>query len=207
MSLLHLKQNEIESLTEEVINDFKISAKTAIGRTKVSAPLQIIINNGLFGNSGSVLHYGKGRTTLDSQVIKDLGLNVVDYDFVYCPKPEVLGRNYDFVVSLYVVNTLPRVARTHVYQQLAEVCSKGVVFIAARSDVIKGVIEDDGLRTSKNTFQKSYSKKNQELLKEAQQFFRFVEEIKGKPGMSIIRCSNYINFKGNNVEPINQCLF
>lgn len=190
---LYLQQNSDVSdviLSDKVINDFHISAKTAIGRSKVSTPLQIILDNGLF-KQGSVLNYGKGRTTLDSQAIRDKGLFVCDYDYVWCPDPDVLGTNYDYVYCGYVVNTLPPEARTHIYTQLDNVC-KGIVFIAARSDKIKGTPESDGVRTSKGTFQKSYSKGA--LKNEAQSHFKYVEEIKGKSGMSIVMCSNTVDF-------------
>lgn len=166
--------------------DFQISARTAIGRTKVSAPLQILLDKALF-NTGSVMHYGKGRTTLDSQALADHGLKVFDYDYVHCPNPDVLGSTYDNVYCGYVVNTLPPEARAHVYRQLAHL-SSGTVFIAARSDKIKGDRSEDGVRTSIGTFQKSYKK--DELLLEAQAYFMHVTEIPSKSGMTIVACTN-----------------
>lgn len=184
------KKLENISLTLEMNADFRVSARTAIGRTKVSAPLQVIINGGYLGNAGSILHFGKGRENLDSGALQNLGLSVVDYDFVYCPQPDVLGKNYDFILCSYVVNTLPKAARAHVYRQLVHCCSHGTVFISGRSDNIKGTPEADGVRTGIGTFQRQYRKG--ELKAEALEFFKCVEEIKSKSGMSIVMCTNPI---------------
>ena len=173
------------TLPDDIERDFRISSKTAIGRKKVSAPLQILIDKKLF-DDGTILHYGKGRTTLDSPALAELGLRVFDYDYVHCYKPELLGSNYNNIYCGYVVNTLPPAARAHVYQQLASACPKGKVIIAARSDAAKGTPELDGVRTSIGTFQKQYFKG--QLKAEAEEYFESVQEIRGKSGMTIVLC-------------------
>lgn len=174
--------------TQQLIEDFKISAKTSIARSKPSAPLTQLLNAGLI--TGSVLNYGKGRTNQDSDAINEVA-HCHDYDYVWAPFPEVLGQSYDTVFSAFVVNTLPPAARTHVWQQMASVC-RGMAYIAARSNTdrgIKGKPEEDGVRTYRlNTFQKGYAKG--ELKAEAEQFFATVKELPTKGAFRIVECSN-----------------
>ena len=132
-----LEDQRSPSLSDADLQDFIISGRTAIGRSKVSAPLQILLDGGYLSGPGTLLHYGKGRTTLDSPAMEEVGLTVFDYDYVHCPSPELLGSCYSVIFCCYVVNTLPRGSRAHVYRQLAYACG-GTVFIAARSDRIKG---------------------------------------------------------------------
>ncbi|HHC7267586.1 TPA: hypothetical protein ACN30M_001349 [Vibrio parahaemolyticus] len=173
--------------TEALIEDFKISARTSIARSSPSAPLKQLLTAGLI--KGSVLNYGKGRTNQDSDAINKVAF-CHDYDYVYAPFPELLGNSYDTVFSAFVVNTLPPAARDHVWKQMASVC-KGKAYIAARSSTdrgLKGVREQDGLRTIRSTFQKGYHK--HELKQEAQRYFASVREIPTKGAFRLVECSH-----------------
>ncbi|EJL6460724.1 hypothetical protein VCSRO82_3437 [Vibrio cholerae] len=173
--------------TEALIDDFKTSARTSIARRAPSAPLKQLLAAGLI--YGSVLNYGKGRTNKDSDAINKVAF-CHDYDYVYAPYPELLGNSYDTVFSAFVVNTLPPAARDHVWRQMASVC-KGKAYIAARSSTdrgLKGVREQDGLRTSINTFQKGYEVN--ELKEEALRYFASVREIPTRGAFRLVECSH-----------------
>lgn len=176
---------------EEIENDFKISGKTSIYRSKASAPLRLLIKNGWI--TGSVLNYGKGKYSADSDAIRALGLQCSDYDYTYAKYPEVLGSSFTTVFSGYVTNTLPIRSRKVVWAEIARATRKdGFAFIAARSDkdkAIKGKTFEDGVITKIGTFQKGY--KEGELLAEAKRFFEYAAEIPGCPnGFRIIMCSH-----------------
>lgn len=175
-------------LTPGLISDFATSAKTSIFRAGPSAPIKILVDKGLF-TQGSAINYGKGRHNHDTNAIKEITGHCVGYDYVHLPDTDLLGSSYSCLFSGYVVNTLPILARAYVWNQMAQ-CTKndGVAFVAARTDKIKGTPSEDGVITSIGTFQKSYAP--QALKIEAQDYFKYVVEIKGKAGFSIVACSN-----------------
>jgi len=175
-------------LTQALKQDFATSAKTSIFRSGASAPMKVIIAKGLL-SKGSSINFGKGRFNHDTDEMKKITGHSVGYDYVYLPDIEVLGSSYDYLFASYVVNTLPRQARSYVWVQMSEIC-RGIAFVAARTDLIKGIPDDDGIITSKKTWQKSY-KKN-ELVEEALDFFDHVIEIKGKSGFSLVACSHQL---------------
>lgn len=165
---------------------FKVSSRTAIGRSKESAPLQVLIEKSLL-SKGSTLHFGKGRAHHDSIALFNETGSCSDYDYIHHPDIDVLGNSYTNVFASYVVNTLQFKARMYVLQQIAQ-STNGVAFIAARSDTIKGTKDGDGLLTSINTFQKSYLPG--ELSTEAEKYFNYVSEIKGRAGFQLVACSH-----------------
>ena len=173
-------------LTEEIKQEFLTSAKTSIFRSGASAPMKVLLSKNLF-SAGSSINYGKGKFNHDTDAIKGATGHCVGYDYVYLPDVEVLGNSYTNLYSGYVVNTLPPAARSFVWEQMSD-STKGVAFVAARTDKISGVASEDGVITSIGTFQKSYKK--QELVMEALKFFPFAAEIKGKAGFSIVACSH-----------------
>ena len=173
-------------LTDEIKNDFAISGKTSIFRSGPSAPIKVLIEKGLL-SKGSSLNFGKGKYNHDTDAIKAITSHCVGYDYVYLPDVDLLGASYENVFSGYVVNTLPSQSRKFVYCQMRD-CTKGVCFIAARTDDIKGTPYSDGVKTNISTFQKSYKKGK--LVSEASEYFEHVVEIKAKSGFSLIACSN-----------------
>jgi hypothetical protein len=172
-------------LNDTMREQFKVSSRTAIARAKESAPLQVLLEKSLL-KVGSTLHFGKGRAEIDSAALLKATGSCSDYDYIHHPDIDVLGSSYENVFASYVVNTLQYNARMYVLQQIAK-STKGVAFIAARSDNIKGVKNGDGLLTSINTFQKSY--RPGELVAETQKYFRYVVEIKGRSGFQLVACS------------------
>ncbi|GIU21007.1 hypothetical protein [Shewanella sp. MBTL60-007] len=177
---------------EELEHDFKVSARTSISRRSASAPLKHLIAKGYLGTEGSVLNYGKGRCSMDTDALNNRGLQCTDYDFSYANVPEVLGYCFSYIWAAFVVNTLPLHSRNHVWQEIANSTGlHGEAFVAARSDAdkgIKGTPYSDGLISSIGTFQKAYSKG--ELLEEALRVFDHAEEIKCPSGYRIVRCSH-----------------
>ena len=142
-------------LTDELIHDFTMSGRTSIFREGASAPMKEIISKGLL-TPGISLNYGKGRYNHDTDEIAKLTGHCVGYDYVHHPDVDLLGSNYKNLYSGYVVNTLKIEARDFVWCQMASCCTKGVAFIAARTDKssIKGTAFEDGYITSIGTFQK-----------------------------------------------------
>jgi hypothetical protein len=177
---------------DTIAKDFKNSGRTSIFRSSASAPLKFLIKKGWI--TGSVLNYGKGRCSVDSDTIKSLGLQCSDYDYTFAYYPEVLGSSFTTVYAGYVTNTLPLRSREVVWGEVARATRKngGFAFIAARSDKdkgIKGVAFEDGVVTSIGTFQKGY--KEGELLTEALKHFAFAAEVDGCPsGFRIVMCSH-----------------
>jgi hypothetical protein len=173
-------------LTDELKRDFTASAKTSIFRSGPSAPMKVLLEKKLIP-AGSCINYGKGKFSHDTDAIASVSGHCVEYDFIYHPDAKLLGSSYDTLYAGYVVNVLPPVAREYVWLQMSN-CTRGVAFIAARTDHIKGTDFEDGVYTSIKTFQKSYGKGA--LLKEALKYFEYAVEIKGKTGFSIVACSH-----------------
>jgi hypothetical protein len=177
---------------EELDRDFRASARTSITRRKPSAPLQILIAEGLI--HGSVLNYGKGRCSTDSDAICNSVGHCVDYDYTWY-RTDVIHRSvgaFHSVYCGYVVNTLPPQSRNVVWNELSKVVrAEGSVFVAARSindRGIKGTPHEDGVITSIGTFQIGYEK--QQLIDEALNYFPFVKALKHKSGFYLVQCSH-----------------
>lgn len=82
-----------------------MSAKTAINRKEPSSPIKFLCKNGLI--AGRVLHSGRGRDVLGTELLKECSDSVDEYDPTYCPNTETFQEVYDVVVQCYVLNTLP----------------------------------------------------------------------------------------------------
>ena len=174
-------------LDQSLRADFTTSAKTAIFRSGASAPIKVLLDKHLFA-VGSCINFGKGKYDFDTSAIAQQSGHCVGYDYTWNPDLDLIGSCYDYLYSGYVVNTLPPKARDYVWHQMAE-CVRGIAFVAARTDKIRGSECEDGVLTSINTFQKSYQKN--QLCSEASNYFKHVVEIKGKAGFSIVACSQY----------------
>ena len=182
---------------EEIDRDFKASARTSIHRSRTSAPLRILLNQGLI--TGSVLNFGKGKCSIDSESIiaESEGQNCTDYDYTYC-RTNIFGSYFDSVYVGYVMNTLPPQSRDVCWKQVANATrratpgkSGGKAFIAVRSDRDKGIKGEpfmDGVKTSIGTFQLGYS--SEMIISEARRFFAKVTEIKGASGYKLVQCEH-----------------
>jgi hypothetical protein len=133
---------------------------TQIPRTRISAPTRFLLESDLiFGN---VLHHGAGRAQHDSvAMLRTPGvIDVQEYD-PYGPywtqrDSRLLANDYDVVVSNYVLNTLPPAERQRVVNELGAVSTQHL-FIAVRSDKVSGTPYEDGVITSRGTFQRTYT--------------------------------------------------
>ncbi|KIF53085.1 MULTISPECIES: hypothetical protein [Vibrio harveyi group] len=170
-------------------SDFAISAKTAIFRSGLTAPLKCIIGYGLIDSYSSILHYAKGKAQHDSDKLSEFG-QVADHDYTYCPNPQALGCHHDYVIANYCLNVLPYESRQFVLHQIAS-CTRKIAFLSVRTDKIVGVPEGDGVRTKRNTFQKQY--RSGEIVAETQEHFKYVAELKllkNQSGFAIVACSH-----------------
>jgi len=118
-----------------------LSYKTAISRTKPSAPMMWLSNNNLL--RGRCLDFGCGRG-FDVDYF-----NIEGYDPHY--RPEFPKGSFDTITCIYVLNTLPLEAeRQQVIKSVLSLLSPGgVAYLVIRRDVKK-----KGL-TSKGTYQEN----------------------------------------------------
>lgn len=136
------------------------SELTQIARTEVSAPTRFIVDNCyLFGK---VLHFGEGKAYADTTAL-DL-VPGVDYVQPYDPNsPEewkrdrsvLRGCQYDIVVSNYVLNTLTAAERQDAFMESFYAGCRA--YITVRIDKVKGEPFQDGVITSRGTFQTQLS--------------------------------------------------
>jgi len=104
---------------------------TAIGRTKLSAPVQYLHDNGLL--KGYILDYGCGRGT-DVKFLEMLGYACDKYDPHYQP---YLSKHfqYDTVLCTFVLNVIEDVLeRNRVMADIIKHC-KGDAYVTVRNDV------------------------------------------------------------------------
>jgi hypothetical protein len=130
------------------MNAIETSALTQITRTKVSAPTKFLVDNGCVW--GDILHYGEGKAFADRDALATLGE-------VYSYEPNSKDRNFlpirswDFGVANYVLNTLPPESRRDALYDMYYRCSYS--YITVRTDKVNGTPFEDGVLTSKGTFQ------------------------------------------------------
>ena len=118
------------------------SAITAIGRTRLSAPMGLLSKKGLL--KGRVLDHGCGRG-FDSKA-----LGVEGWDPWWNPDPKPESGAYDTITSIYVLNTLRfQKDRNAVLADIRRLLKPdGTAYVAVRND--KGSLRGD---TGKGTWQ------------------------------------------------------
>jgi len=129
---------------------------TALNRSSLSAPVQILIKNGLLSSEHSFFDYGCGRGT-DVKALKDAGIDAGGWDPHYAPSSEV--KKADVVNLGFVVNVIEDPA------ERAEAINKSFALakkVLAVSVMLYGPEQPgkpflDGYITSRNTFQKYFS--------------------------------------------------
>lgn len=136
----------------------EMSKKTQIHRKVASAPVRYLVSTGIL-NDKTVLYHGEGRDQAGTELIGNVVLSVNAYD-PYSPNEHTrnkshLLQSYEIGLSVYVFNTLPRAERAKAYQELRD-CSEAQL-IVLRTDKIAGTPFEDGVITSRGTFQKSYT--------------------------------------------------
>lgn len=159
------------------------SAKTAIRRNAVSAPVAYLAQHGAF--VGRCINWGSGLAWLDTWIISSASEgDCEEYDPYYNPiRPVGI---YDTIYCGYVANTLPPTYRAGLYMDILQFMNAdSLAIIVVRSDKIAGEPFQDGVITAKGTFQKSYLKL--ELYKELREFFGAVT-VERKGHYLIARC-------------------
>lgn len=135
------------------------SRLTQMTRTRSSRPARWVLHNAALWNR-TVLHHGRGKAVVDSEILYEAGAHVSEYDpnVDEIADTTVLHREYDIVMSNFVLNVLPRDARVVVYNQiLRAVKPGGAAYIAVRTDKVNGTPFQDGVVTSRGTFQTQLS--------------------------------------------------
>jgi DNA phosphorothioation-associated putative methyltransferase len=140
-------------------NDHKIGIQrhlTAIARTNLSAPVQLLIRNGLINENGRFFDYGCGRGS-DIEVLNGNGIAATGWDPYFAkenPKSPAEVVNLGFVVNV-IEDPAERVEAIQGAFALCEgVMSVGVMLY---SGDVPGRPYADGFLTSRNTFQKYFS--------------------------------------------------
>lgn len=118
---------------EEIIK----SKLTAIKRNKLSAPVQKLLENKLFGKSGAILDLGCGRGE-DVKLLKKKGYNTIGYDPNWEPNEEVWNKKYDTILCTYVFCVLPHTIRYELLNKMKNnLKDGGRAYISVRRDIIR----------------------------------------------------------------------
>ena len=139
---------------------------TAITRKNVSRPMRWILDN-VLTEPFRILHYGEGKAYFDTYALSKGSIYPVE---VYEPHPaenepwkkDVPLGYFDLCISVYVLNTLVPSEREFVIWQMTNKADRAIA--AVRTDKINGRPMFDGVITSRNTFQKSFSRSECEEL-------------------------------------------
>ena len=132
--------------------------KTAIDRNKLSQPMQILARHEYLSGDYSVLDYGCGKGD-DLRELEAHGIDACGWDPVHHPEGNLI--NSDIVNLGFVLNVIEdkneRDETLRNAWSLAEKILVASVMIAGDSVVSQFLPYRDGVRTSRNTFQKYYS--------------------------------------------------
>lgn len=157
---------------------------TAIDRTRLSTPMQILAQHGYLDGQYSALDYGCGKGD-DVRELGAHGIDVVGWDPVYVTDSS--PRSADLVNLGFVINVIedPKersetLLRAYDYAKKVLVVS---VMIGGESTNGRFSRCGDGVRTSRNTFQKYYTQ---------QELRSYIEQVLGespvaaKPGVFLV---------------------
>ena len=168
------------------MDETKQSGRTAIFRGgRVSAPVRWLTAQCPL--SGSVLHHGCGHAKWDTEALRTQA-DVVEYDPNWCPDATALERTYDVLVSSYVLNVLPPQERRECLGQMTTLAPRALIAVRADRHGMTGTQEADGVRTSRQTFQRAYTA--DELRDELADFFSTVDIVYADGRFVIADCSN-----------------
>lgn len=156
------------------------SWKTAIRRNKLSKPVQIYKSE----LKGKILNYGSGHGE-DTELLNLEGFEVCNYDKYFNSNAD-MNIQYDTIICNYVLNVIPTIdERAEVLEHINKLLKyDGFAYITVRhpselKNIKSSDIYNDGIITSKNTFQKFYDQ--QELVDFVWLYFRNVEVIWANP--------------------------
>jgi len=164
----------------------KVSARTAISRKTASKPTRLLEAKGLL--RGLIIDYGCGKGA-DVEYLKEKGYKVVGFDPNYRPTYSLLVPNtYDTVLCNYVLNVVPPKIRHEILKKIHLILKcGGKAFITVR-DISEGKIGgtpyEDGVITSRGTFQKLFTPK--ELVGLVSQYFDDVMIISRRQPLTVV---------------------
>lgn len=136
-----------------MIDYVSLSGKTAMTRTRVSAPLQWLLDHNLI--VGEAVNWGEGKAWADTEALGGVGYdpNSTKPENRYMPK----GEKFDTVYCGYVLNTLDARTAANVIEDIrSRLYPGGNAYFAVRTDKVEGVPWYDGVLTQKGTFQTTY---------------------------------------------------
>jgi DNA phosphorothioation-associated putative methyltransferase len=130
---------------------------TALARTTLSAPLQSLLRDALLTTTSTFFDYGCGRGD-DIATLSASGFTAVGWDPHFCPRAERIPAD---VVNLgFVINVIEdREERVSALEGAFALAGKvlSVAAMIGTNDASKGRPCNDGVLTSRNTFQKYFS--------------------------------------------------
>ena len=155
---------------------------TALSRATLSAPIQLMIGNGLISESVDVFDYGCGRGD-DIKGLTEIGLKCHGWDPHFAKENPLLSA--DIVNLGFVVNVIEDPAeRVEAIQRAFALANIAIVIsVMLYSKERSGSPYRDGFLTSRNTFQKYFS---QEELKDYLESVLCLEPIMIGPGIALI---------------------
>lgn len=132
--------------------------RTAIARVALSRPVRLAVELGLLTLQTTFFDYGCGHGT-DVKFLRQRGFACSGWDPFYFPQAEIIAAD---VVNLgYVINVIEDEAERRAALLNAWTLAKEALIVAARLLPVESgkdfVRYNDGLITSRNTFQKYYA--------------------------------------------------
>ena len=151
--------------------------KTAIDRNQLSQPMQILARHNYFNGDYSVLDYGCGKGD-DMRELEAHGIDISGWDPVHHPDGDIL--NADIVNLGFVLNVIEdRQERVETLKRAYEYADKLLivsVMIAGESVIRQFTPYQDGVITSRNTFQRYYTQS---------EFRSYVESSLDEPAIAV----------------------
>ena len=139
------------------------SHRTAISRTKPSKPLRILLKDNLLHKDDWILDYGCGKGK-DVKYLKELGFKTIvgfdPYNPKYAHPENLIAQTFDVILNFYVLNVVLPDERDLILENILNlVRDNGRIYIAVRdiSEKVNGTPYEDGVITSRGTFQKFFS--------------------------------------------------
>ncbi len=131
--------------------------RTAIRRANLSVPIQCLLRDGLLDPARSLFDYGCGRGQ-DLELLRGMEIPCEGWDPVY--RPDTERRAADLVNLGYVINVVEDPQERAEALRQAWGLSRSLLVVAAQLDVAAPAQErtrfNDGVLTSRGTFQKYY---------------------------------------------------
>ena len=145
--------------------------QTAIGRGNLSYPARQAITDGLFEQTSHILDFGCGRGQ-DVERMRSAGYGIQGWDPHYFP--DTVRAPAEAVLLAYVLNVIEDPIERRATLQEAWSLTNSVLVVAARltwdSSKVVGLEQNDGVRTSRGTFQHLFHPKElREFVEEATQ--------------------------------------